>query len=53
MKPSKYGAATRDWRQCTLGLFLRLPYSQRVDQWMQAWQAEEARLVVPTLKDWG
>jgi predicted nucleic acid-binding protein len=33
----------------TLGLFLRLPYSQEVDHWLQAWQAEEARLVVPTL----
>jgi predicted nucleic acid-binding protein len=32
-----------------LGLFLRLPYSQNVDQWMQARQVEEARLVVPTL----
>ena len=33
----------------TLGLFLRLPYSKTVDQWMQAWQVEEAGLVVPTL----
>ncbi len=33
----------------TLGLFLRLPYSEMVDQWMQNWQAEEAHLVVPTL----
>lgn len=33
----------------TLGLFLRLPYSENVDHRMQEWQAEEARLVVPTL----
>ena len=33
----------------TLGLFLRLPYSQAIDYRMQAWQAEEASLVVPTL----
>jgi len=33
----------------TLGLFLNLPYSKSVDRWMQARQAEEARLVVPTL----
>ena len=33
----------------TLGLFLRLPYSEKVDRWMQTWQAEEAHLVVPTL----
>ncbi len=33
----------------TLGLFLRLPYSKNMDQQMQVWQAEEARLVVPTL----
>ncbi len=33
----------------TLALFLRLPYSERVDNQMQAWQAQEARLVVPTL----
>ena len=33
----------------TLGLFLRLPYSQEVDHWLQTWQGEEARLVVPTL----
>ncbi len=33
----------------TLGLFLRLPYSEKVDLRMQAWQAQEARLVVPTL----
>ncbi len=33
----------------TLGLFLRLPYSEKVDRWMQTWQTEEAHLVVPTL----
>ena len=33
----------------TLGLFLRLPYSQSIDRQMQAWQAEEVRLFVPTL----
>jgi predicted nucleic acid-binding protein len=33
----------------TLGLFLRLPYSEKMDQWMQAWQLEEAHLLVPTL----
>ncbi len=33
----------------TLGLFLRLPYSETVDRWMQTWQAEEAHLVVPAL----
>jgi predicted nucleic acid-binding protein len=33
----------------TLGLFLRLPYSNNVDHRMEEWQAEEARLVVPTL----
>jgi predicted nucleic acid-binding protein len=33
----------------TLGLFLRLPYSEKIDQWMQAWQLEEAHLLVPTL----
>jgi predicted nucleic acid-binding protein len=33
----------------TLGLFLRLPYSGKVDRWMQTWQAEETHLVVPTL----
>jgi predicted nucleic acid-binding protein len=33
----------------TLGLFLSLPYSQSMDRWMQAHQAEEARLIVPTL----
>lgn len=33
----------------TLGLFLRLPYSESVDHRMQAWEAEQARLVVPTL----
>jgi len=33
----------------TLGLFLRLPYSNKIDQWMQAWLEQEARLVVPFL----
>jgi predicted nucleic acid-binding protein len=33
----------------SLGLFLRLPYSNEIDQWMRAWQKEEARLVVPFL----
>ena len=33
----------------TLGLVLRLPYSEKVDRWMQGWQLEEAHLVVPTL----
>lgn len=33
----------------TLGLFLRLPYSERIDQRIQIWQAEEEHLVVPTL----
>lgn len=33
----------------TLGLFLRLPYSQKAEQWMRKRQAEEAKLVVPTL----
>ncbi|HVP20861.1 MAG TPA: type II toxin-antitoxin system VapC family toxin [Anaerolineaceae bacterium] len=33
----------------TLSLVLRLPYSEKVDRWMQAWQLEEAHLVVPTL----
>ncbi len=33
----------------TLGLFLRLPYSEIVDRWMQIWQTEEAHLVVPAL----
>lgn len=33
----------------TLGLFLRLPYSQKVEKWMRERQAEEAKLVVPTL----
>ncbi len=33
----------------TLGLFLRMPYSQNADDRMKAWRAEEARLVVPTL----
>ncbi len=33
----------------TLGLFLRLPYSQIVDRWMQTWLVEEAHLVVPAL----
>ena len=32
-----------------LGLVLRLPYSEKVDRWMQDWQLEEAHLVVPTL----
>ena len=36
----------------TLGLFLQLPYSQKVDRWMQTWQAEEASLVVPILWDY-
>lgn len=33
----------------TLGLFLRLPYSEKVDHWMQAWEAEQAGMAVPTL----
>jgi predicted nucleic acid-binding protein len=33
----------------TLGLFLRLPYSEQAELWMRERQAEEARLVVPTL----
>jgi predicted nucleic acid-binding protein len=33
----------------TLGLFLHLPYSKSIDRKMQEWQAEEARLIVPTL----
>jgi predicted nucleic acid-binding protein len=33
----------------TLGLFLRLPYSGKVDRWMETWQAEEVRLVAPVL----
>jgi hypothetical protein len=33
----------------TLGMFLRLPYSDKVDRWMEAWQIEEAHLVVPIL----
>ncbi len=33
----------------TLALFLRLPYSEKVDRQMQAWQAQQARLAVPTL----
>ncbi len=33
----------------TLGLFLRLPYSEKMDEWMQAWQLEDAHLLVPTL----
>ncbi len=33
----------------TLGLFLRLPFSETVDRWMKTWQAEEAHLVVPIL----
>lgn len=32
----------------TLGLFLRLPYSERSERWMQERRAEEAILVVPT-----
>ena len=32
-----------------LGLFLKLPYSEKVDRWMQVWQKEEAHLVVPIL----
>jgi predicted nucleic acid-binding protein len=33
----------------TLGLFLRLPYSEKTERWMQERRSEEARLVVPTL----
>jgi len=33
----------------TLGLFLRLPYSEKMDHWMQARQMEEAHMVVPIL----
>jgi predicted nucleic acid-binding protein len=33
----------------TLGLFLHLPYSVKVDQQMRVWQKKEAHLVVPTL----
>jgi len=33
----------------TLGLYLRLPHSEKVDRWMQTWQAEDAHLIVPTL----
>lgn len=33
----------------TLSLFLRLPYSGKVDRWMQTWQLLEVHLVVPTL----
>ena len=33
----------------TLGLFLRLPFSNTMDQWMKAWQEEDAHLVVPFL----
>ena len=33
----------------TLGLFLRLPYSERIDQKMQEWQSQGALLFVPTL----
>jgi predicted nucleic acid-binding protein len=33
----------------TLGLFLRLPYSTSIDGRMEAWQAEQATLVVPTI----
>ncbi|MGE5222143.1 MAG: type II toxin-antitoxin system VapC family toxin [Omnitrophica WOR_2 bacterium] len=33
----------------TLGLFLRLPYSNKVDHWMQEWRKEDASLVVPIL----
>lgn len=33
----------------SLGLFLRLPYSDAIDKRMREWQAEEAKIVVPTL----
>ncbi len=33
----------------TLGLFLRLPYAERVDRCFQTWQTEQAHLVVPAL----
>lgn len=33
----------------TLGLFLKLPYSKSMDDWMQARQADDAELVVPML----
>lgn len=33
----------------TLGLFLRLPYSEKTERWMQERRVEEARLVVPIL----
>jgi predicted nucleic acid-binding protein len=33
----------------TLSLFLRLPYSERSERWMQERRAEEAILTVPTL----
>jgi predicted nucleic acid-binding protein len=33
----------------TLGLFLRLPYSQAIDFQMNIWQAEIASVIVPTL----
>jgi predicted nucleic acid-binding protein len=33
----------------TLGLFLRLPCSARVENRMQVWHASQARIVVPTL----
>jgi predicted nucleic acid-binding protein len=33
----------------TLGLLLRLPYSQDIDNHMKNWQEEEAELMVPTL----
>jgi predicted nucleic acid-binding protein len=33
----------------TLGLFLRLPYSERSERWMHERRAEEAILVVPML----
>jgi predicted nucleic acid-binding protein len=32
-----------------LGLFLRLPYSEKIDLQMQTWQNEQVHLVVPTL----
>ncbi len=33
----------------TLGLFLRLPYSQEADQWIKERQEEDAKLIVPVL----
>ncbi len=33
----------------TLGLFVRLPYSEKTERWMMERRSEEARLVVPTL----